>query len=223
MAAPRLTGMARLRLAKGLLLHPNIAVRFLTLWVGVVATFVVSWIVGFTWLPEGILRGVFPGSRLAGGATVENTFVREWVRIVAVNLATAGLMTGLASLMETETGFPLGYLVPLWNAALYGAFLGTNSFAIPIPQGRMAPSFDVLGRSGVYEITAYVLLAASLRRLARYRILGRWWSLRQQVVGIKPLGLGRQEWVGVGLAVALLLAASAREALQVIARVNTGP
>lgn len=207
---------ARLRLAKGLLLHPNVAVRFLVLWVGVATVFVVAWIIGFTWLPEGILRGVFPGSRLAGGAAVESTFVREWVRIVAVNLATAGLMTGLASLMETETGFPLGYLVPLWNAALYGALLGTNSFAIPIPQGRMAPSFDVFGRSGVYEITAYVLLAASLRGLARYRIIGRWWSFRQQVVRIKPLGLGRQERVGVVLALALLLAASAREALQVM-------
>ncbi|WP_324715327.1 hypothetical protein U7230_08010 [Carboxydochorda subterranea] len=203
-----------MRLARGLLLHDSVWVRFLALWVGVAAAFVIAWVVSCAWLPEGMLRGIFPGSRLAGGATTERTFVAEWLRIAGVNLASAGLVTGVASLVETEGGFSLGYLVPLWNALLYGAFLGTNSFAIPIPQGRMAPSFVVFGRSGIYEITAYVLLAVSLRGLARYRILGHWWSFRQQLVRIEPPGLRRQEWLGVVLALALLLAANAREALQ---------
>ncbi|WP_324717371.1 hypothetical protein U7230_03600 [Carboxydochorda subterranea] len=65
-------------------------------------------------------------------------------------------------------------------------------------------------------IAAYALLVVSLRGLARYRIRGRWWSFRQQLVRIEPPGLRRQEWLGVVLALVVLLAANAREALQVM-------
>jgi hypothetical protein len=54
-------------------------------------------------------------------------------------------------------GYPLGYYVPLEWAMLYAGLLGTHSFGLPIPGGRLPPSFAVLVRSGPYEIAAFIL------------------------------------------------------------------
>ena len=210
------------RALKALLLHRSVWVRFVTLWASAAAVCLVAWYVGYALLPEGILRGRLPAQALAGGSEAAGSFLREWLRIFAINLTLAAVFIAGAGLMRDENGYPLSYLVPLVWAAFYGVLLGTNSFSFSLPGGRMAPSLAVFGRSGPFEISAYVLLAVALRGAARYRIVGRWWSLRQRLQPVAPEGFSRQDRIGVAVALLVLALSNAREAWHVMA-VATGP
>ncbi|MFO7246568.1 MAG: hypothetical protein FWJ62_07680 [Thermaerobacter sp.] len=122
------------------------------------ALFWSAWWLGFSLLPEGVLRGssaasLLPLERL--GAVPRALAVLAW------NAAVAALLVAGANLVRVGR-LPLGVLPPLYYWTLYGLLLGTNSFATPLPE-RVAPSLAVLlGRAGVLELHAYLLVAAAL-------------------------------------------------------------
>jgi hypothetical protein len=62
----------------------------------------------------------------------------------------------------------LGYVLAAGHFALYGLFLGTNSFGNPRPE-PLPPSFEVFTGTGPWEIGAYMLVAAALARRHRFR------------------------------------------------------
>ena len=199
------------------LLHPNLFTRFLAFLIVVGILFFLAWALSYALLPEGVLRGRTAAAALAG-ETAAASFWAEWARIAAVNLAVCLCAVIAPNLIKNPSGVPLGYTTTALLAALYAVTLGTNSFTLPLPGGPLAPTLAVFQRSGPYEITAYVLAAASTVSIARWALRGRW--PRQVLEPWAPPAdrrMGPTEWVGLALAAALLLAANAWEAWQIIA------
>ncbi len=199
-----------------LLTHRSVWVRFAALWGLAAAVCLVAWSLGYALLPEGVLRGRIPTQALAGGADSLRTPLAEWARIFGLNLLLATVSIAGVGLILDERGRPLSYVVVMGWAGLYGLLLGTDSFSLPLAGGATAPSLAVLTRSGPYELSAYALLAAALRGTARFRIIGRWWGLRQSMEPVRPKGLTRQEWLAVAAALLLLAWSNAREAYRVV-------
>jgi hypothetical protein len=151
------------------LVHPNLLVRFTSLFVLAGVLLLAAWLIGYHVLPEGALRTAGAAQLTRGGLDVTSeSVVGEWLRIFTYNLIPV-VLTLLANLVLRVNGVPLGYIVPLYNVIGYGLFLGTNSFAIPYPQ-RLAPTLAILGRSGPYEMTALVAVAAATATWSRYQV-----------------------------------------------------
>jgi hypothetical protein len=168
-------------------------------------------------LPDGVLRGRTGAQLLAGSGTADS-FLGQWLRIIAINL-TVGVLLVVAPNLLRSHGYPSGYATPLAWAILYAIYLGTNSFTFPLPEGRMPPSLAVLGRSGPYEIGAYILAAVAPHSLPRFELKGRF--LRERIEPVPPSDrrqLTREQWAGISVAVIILLVANAWEAHRIVAQ-----
>ena len=198
----------------GYLVHERLHVRFAVLFGLAALVFVAVWALSYAFLPEGLLRGRTGGAALAGDEAA-GSFLAEWLRLVAVN-GTLGLVCVVAPNLLWR-GYPLGYVtVAVW-AAMYAVTLGTNSFAMPLPDGPLVPTLAVLGRSGPYEIAAFALAAASTQPLALWRLSGRW--PKQVMEAIPPkarIRLSGERLVGFAAAALVLLAANAWEAYGIV-------
>jgi hypothetical protein len=196
-----------------LVCHDRLVIRFLALGTMGAVVLLATWTISYLTLPAGVLRGRTAAAVLAG-ENAASSFWAEWARIAAVNLAVAALPV-LANVAFAYRGYPLGYLLPLLWAALYGITLGTNSFTIPLP-APMAPSLAVFGRSGIYEIAAYILVAVSTYTLPQHHVT-RFIPPTSAPArpGTRPL-LSREQWLGISLAITLLLAANAWEARGIV-------
>ncbi len=166
---------------KRVLCHERLYVRFLALFGLGVILFTLTWTLSYLFLPEGVLRGR-TGSAMLAGDDAAGSFIAEWLRIVALNLA-AGSLIVVANRIYRFKGFPLGYLIPLAWLTIYAICLGTNSFSIPLPE-RMAPSLAVLGRTGLYEIAAFTLVAAATYSINLYN-----WTLDKRFGSGSPKSL----------------------------------
>jgi hypothetical protein len=197
------------------LLHLKLSVRFPTLLAVVLVIFLGVWVCSYYFLPEGLLRGRSVAQALAGDDLAGGSVWWEWLRILAVNLGVMFLLIIGPNLLQSESGFPLGYSTVTLIAAIFGVYLGTNSFTISAG-GKMLPTLMLLESSGLYEITAYVLAAAATSFIARYRLVGKW--PKQTVERIDPPGttaLVRERYAGVLGALVLLLLATAWEAYRI--------
>lgn len=198
---------------KQLLCHEGLYVRFLTLFGLGVVLFTLAWTLSYFFLPEGVLRGR-TGSAMLAGDEAAGSFLAEWLRIVALNLM-AGSLIVVANRIYRHKGFPLGYLIPLIWLTLYAVCLGTNSFSIPLPE-RMAPSLAVLGRAGPYEMAAMTLAAVATYSLPLYDVKRFIPPTYEPIAPTPNLALTFEQWVGLGLAIAVLLAANAWEAYMIV-------
>ena len=196
-----------------LLCNKRLYIRFLTLFGLGVVLFTLAWTLSYLFLPEGILRGR-TGSAILVGDEAAGSFLAEWLRIVALNLFSL-LMVMLSNRIYRYKGFTLGYLIPLVMFTMYAVCLGTNSFSIPLPE-RMAPSLAVLGRTGLYEMAALTLMAVATCSINLYEVT-RFIPPAYEPVAPKPkFSLTLEQWIGFGLAIAILLAANAREAYMIV-------
>ena len=156
--------------------HPNLLIRVLSNWLIGFITFFSVWALSYAALPPGSLQFAAgnPVLTRAGEALLP-------LRLSAWNLCAARGLVVLSSLFVVRD-FPAGYLLPWIICALYGALLGTNSFALPDPTGPSAPNPAVLWtRAGGREISAYLLIAAALARIYQWQ-LPSWWSVRMKRV-----------------------------------------
>lgn len=189
----------------------NVLIRLTILWLLCVLLFISAWIVSYHLLPEGILRGRLLASELpVETSQVTTTFLR----IFAINLFVGCGLVILSNLFRVGE-VPLGYLVVIGHSILYGILLGTNSFSIPAPV-RFVPSLTtVLSRSGAFEITAYILIAAAT---FGFVIWGQqsWLNWHTERVGSwRKWRLSRAEAAVIIGALLLLAVANYREALQI--------
>ena len=75
----------------------------------------------------------------------------------------------------------------------------------------MAPTLAVLLRGGPYEMTAFILMAVATYNQSRI-------ALTEDIHRISPVPrLSLEQWVGIGLAIALILLAGWREAAMIMA------
>ncbi len=193
---------------KELLCNDKIYVRFIALYSAGLILCVIAWLVGYYFLPEGVLRGGSVTARLAGEEVARN-LTHEFGKIAILNLISGSLII-LANMNLRINGYPLGYLIPLLWFTHYGLLLGTNSFSIAMPE-RMFLSFAVFTRSGLYEMAAYALVAVTTYTFPRYEIK-RIFVTNPEKIDSKNRPLMKMEQkIGVILAVCILFLANLRE------------
>ena len=189
------------------LFNDSIIVRFISLFVIGAILFTVVWHLSYHFLPEGIMQGK-TGSAIIVGSDAAPTMLEEWGTIVLWNLLVL-LLIALINLIRYLDRIPLGCITPLGLIALYAVFLGTNSFSIPMAE-PMSPTLAVLGRGGPYEMTAYILVAVATYNQSRF-------ALTNNSYRISPVPrLSLEQWVRIGLAVALILLAGWHEAAMIM-------
>ena len=188
----------------------KVLLRLVVLWVICALLFVAAWTASYYLLPEGVLRGRL----LANRWPVETPeLTTTFLRIFGINLLVSCSLVVVANLFGVGE-IPLGYPVVMAWSAMYGVLLGTNSFGIPAA-ARFAPSLTtVLQRSGAFEITAYVAIAAATRGFVIWR-QSSWRDWHSERVGSwRSWRLNWLETAVVIAAVLLLAAANYREAWQ---------
>lgn len=193
------------------LLHDSVFVRFAALFGIGLVVFYVAWALSYALLPEAVLRGK-SGAAVLAGTDAAPTLGLEFVRIAAINLAVVVLFVIFPNRLLHVNGYPLGYLPPLLWFIHYGLLLGTNSFSIPMEQ-PLAPSWEVLSRSGMYELAAYCLVAASTHAVAVSRAKGLFAS---EPVSPRPPFSANVHKVGLASGFLLLLAANMWEAYRIV-------
>ena len=196
------------------LFNDSIIVRFVSLFVIGAILFTTVWYLSYHFLPDGILQGK-TGSAIMVGSDAAPTMLEEWGTIVMWNLGGL-LLIVLINFIRYLDRFPLGYIPPLGQIALYAIFLGTNSFSIPMAE-PMAPTSAVLGRGGPYEMAAFILVTVATYNQSRIALTEEMHSLKD-LHRIDPVPrMSLEQWAGVGLAIAMILLAGWREATMIMA------
>jgi hypothetical protein len=181
------------------LLHDSLLIRFPALLLADAVVLVAAWTLGYLLLPEGILAGRTGAAILAGDDLAGGSVVLEAARLLAINLVVvAGAI--LAPNLVRQRGYPLGYGTLATITAVFGLTIGTNSFAVSLG-GKMPLSLEVFGSSGLYEIAAYALAAASTVSIVRWQIVG---SKAERVPPVTDRPTTRQRNVGVAAALVIL-------------------
>lgn len=192
--------------------HDHVAVRFLALWSLCFGLFLAAWTLSYWFLPEGLLRrtgGPGPFS------TTASTVGAEFASIFAWNLGFSLIVVAANTFRSVRT--PMGSLVVLVMWVQGAVVWGTNS--LTIQAGRLAPSIEViLGRSGVFELTALVAIAVATRGVMVWhqRTGPRWKEEFVQVGGPRDWSIDRREALVLVGGVVLLALSNYREAAMVV-------
>lgn len=193
--------------------HDNVLVRLVASWVVFTTLFVAAWYVGYYLLPDGILRGAAG----VGARTPHLGDVRaEFLSILGFNLLFTLVLVGANTFRSVET--PLGHLVLLVTFVQGGLVWGSNSLVIQA--GRLEPSLAVaLGRSGLYELTAFVAIAVATRGVMLwYQESGpRWREEFERVRSVRDWHISPGEAVVLLAGLVLLAGANYVEAVRVAA------
>jgi hypothetical protein len=137
--------------------HNDVLVRFVSLWVVVAGVFTVAWVLGYLFLPQGLLRGGNPGAATGYAGSI----TREFLWLFGWNVGVSLIAVGANTLRSVNT--PMGYVIEVVQAPWYGAVWGTGSLTIGTGE-RIAPSLAVLvERSGPMEVTAFVAIVVATR------------------------------------------------------------
>jgi hypothetical protein len=174
--------------------------RAISVWVVGMVVLGLIWTSSYLLLPEGILRGrTLAGLLSPRGDSPLATFL---------TIGLGNLVVGFGGIIYMNRfrwigDLPAGYIIAWIFCAFYGVLLGTNSFSFPGPT-KYAPSVALLwSRSGLFEMSACLLVAATTAH----------WNLRAK--------MGQNTWLSWGeilillLAVGLLAFAGWREAWQI--------
>lgn len=191
------------------LAHSNFIVRFGNLMVVCTLLFLLAWCIGYYLLPQGAFRSGADAHMVRAQLTAPSTSVfEEWTKIVRANLLVAVIIL-MGSLLVRVNGFSFGYFIVFFNVIGYGLFVGTNSFAIPYPE-RMAPSLEILSRSGPYEMMALALLAAATYGWPLFQIKRIFLTGPERVETTQRFSW--KDAIGIALGLGLLMAANWIEA-----------
>jgi hypothetical protein len=162
-----------------LLTHRLLIVRFmagLTIGLALLFTF---WGFSQAWLPEGFFF-ILPGMAFSP-SNCEMESLPETLKVFGWNLALTGGLTIFESMFATGR-FPMDYVVPWLRFATYGGMLGTDSFLCANPLTSPGVDISILRtRTGFGEITAYLLIPASLANVYLWRQLSFWHTRIERV------------------------------------------
>lgn len=195
------------------LFHPNLLIRLISLIVFGAGLLLVTWSIGYYLLPEGIFRGGAETQMVRESLNTPSASVlEEWTKLFKANLLPA-LLILVGSLLMRVNRVSLGYLTALFNIAGYGLFIGTNSFAIPMPF-RMAPSLAIFERSGPFEMLALIVLAAASFGWSFFEIRHLFHTNPERVIPAPKITT--LEIAAFLLGIGILAAANWREAVMVM-------
>jgi len=190
--------------------HKNIIVRFIGLYLVGILIFITAWFVSFYFFPEGLMRDTSLASKLAG-SDISVSIGKELTRIFIVNLIMSAVII-IFNLSFRVNNIPLGYLIPPIWFLLYGLILGSNSFTFAMTE-RIAPSFSVLARSGLYELAAYTLITVSTYNISRFEIKALFKTNPEKIN--EPIIFQRQQYVGLIIALLILFVSNIKETLMI--------
>lgn len=129
--------------------------------------------------------------------------------IIAANTVAALIVVAVGLLRWGPVSAGYVPVVGFW--AHYALLLGSNSFAVTMPE-RLAPSLaTALSRSGFYELTAYALAAAATAGIARWQQTG---LLGGAVRRLQPQPLQPGHWLMLVAALALIVTGAIVETVQ---------
>jgi hypothetical protein len=205
-----------LRWLKNLLLNEHLVIRFLSLFTLGAAVFLTCQTIAYLWLPEGLLRGGSL-STVATGDEAASSLLAEWAGIIGWNLLMLLLFYVATNLIRLTNGVPLGYVIAIQMQGYFGVITGTNSFTMGFETDKIAPSVEWLAHPGFYEIIAYTLAAAATYEISRWqnvRIDGKTRAVRFH--GLHGGWRSQTLWLGLTLAVGVLLTAGAWEAQNIV-------
>lgn len=206
-----------LRWLKNLLLNEHLVIRFVSLFTLGAAAFLTCQTIAYLWLPEGLLRGGSLSTVVAGDEAA-SSLLAEWARIVGWNLPMLLVFYVATNLIRLTNGVPLGYFIVVQMQAYFGVITGTNSFTMASETDKIAPSLDWLAHPGFYEILAYALAAAATYEISRWqnvKVDGKTKAVRFH--GLHGGWRSRPLWLGLVLAVGVLMTAGAWEAQNIVA------
>lgn len=187
-------------------------VRLGSLWIVGLAILLLTWILSYRGLPEGVAAG--SSAPYVVPITTEDP-TTTFIRIFLWNLGFGCGLIMIANFFQIK-GFPLGYLLVFYRWAMYGVLLGTNSFVIPGP-GRFFPSLSTLFYgTGMYEISAYTLISAAVFSL-RSPSEGNKAKSQETTEALKwgiPK-LSKVEWCVVGFAILVLAVSNYFETINI--------
>ena len=196
---------------KKLLSSDRIIIRFLGLYLLSLIFLLLSWIIAYYFLPEGLLRGKTVLSNLAGEKAASSLMI-EFFKIFSLNLIAFSVIV-LGNYILKVKYFAFGYLVPLAWTIIYGMTLGTNSFAIPMVE-KMAPTLRVFLRSGPYEMMAAVLLAVATDCISINRS-SSFFKKAEPISQHERGKMQKENWLAAAISLLILAAAVFREAYMI--------
>jgi len=171
----------------------------------------ISLLVGYYLLPEGILRGASP---LATVVAEQPNFWLHFGETFIFNLALVVVFGVGLNLIMYKEGFPWGYAIPIVTGVFGGLMVGTNSFMDDLSRYSVLEGL-VRGYSiGELEMLGYIFIIASTARVSIYRDDTPWYSLRTKFIKVKDfreITLSRQEWIALISGIFLLLISAYNE------------
>lgn len=194
--------------------NKKVIIRFISLYSLGLVLFLLSWTLGYLFLPDGILRGVGAFGILVNN-TAEDSLWSEFAIIFGLNLLGFTFIL-FGNYILRVNYFAFGYLVPLAWMIIYGLTLGTNSFLIPLDE-RMAPSFAVFTRSGIYEMMAGVLLAVATNSISANKSISLF-SKSEPIPKNERVHLKKEQWIAICISILMLGGAAFWEAYMIVNR-----
>lgn len=193
--------------------HESVLVRAVSFWGFCAIVFMFVWAGSYQLLPEGLLRG----TSLAYFAPIETDETETtFLRIFAWNLFLSGGIIVLANTFRS-VNTPMGYVVVVVNTINGALIWGTGSLALGT--GRIEPSVaTVLGRSGVFELSAFILIAVATREVMLWHQESppRLREDFERVRSPSDWKFSKRELLVLVAGIALLAAANYREAAQIV-------
>jgi len=187
------------------LTQPSLARRIAMAYGLYVVLNLASFAVGYFLLPRGALLNT-PWTALGGVATMQETPLRQFLATAGFNLAFV-LLLGVVLNLQRVRGFPTGYVLVASAGIVSGLIAGTNSFASQVVSPYTLEGWLTALRIQHLELLGYTVLVASTIAVG-LREYTSWlpWEAKERVIKTWPeIRLGRQEWLGIAIGIALIL------------------
>ncbi len=174
-------------------------------------TMFAAWWIAHLFLPIGLLRG---STAAATAVAATNEMLPTFAQALLWNSAVAFILVPLVSLLSLRS-LSLGHVLVWGNFALYGIFLGTNSFSV-VRDRITEPHLAVFLGTGVWEIGAYSLVAAVFATRCRWNQDG-WLVGKIERTHTQRAHLSRVEWLTLTASLMIIIATAYMEHLRVAA------
>lgn len=173
-----------------------------------------SFVVGYFFLPEGILRGT-PITTLSTIVEQQKDFLSQFLLTIGFNLAIAFFL-GTCLNLQRVNGFPTGYVFVFFAGIAGGLVAGTNSF---VGQGAISP-YTLEGwlaalQTGFLEFLGYTCIVAATVKvgLRDYTSWLPWKAKERKIKSWRDIRLSRQETIFLIIGILLILIAGYNETL----------
>jgi len=167
-------------------------------------------VIGYLFLPEGILKGS-PTTFFAKEITKQKNFFPHMGQTFLTNLGLC-FFVGVGLNFIRIRRFPLGYFVVIATGIFGGLIAGTNSFLGGISTYTLEGWLIAL-RIGFLEMLGYACIIATTVSfgLYQYQSWWRWEGKPTKVTNFHDIRLSRQEWIVLIVGILLLIIAAYNE------------